>query len=143
MIFTIIIIVMSGVYTEKYIRGFINDIAIFHLGKDVVKERKKGQTFKEWFTFSRFREVIPDEFIRYHNIITIVNPVCFIAYMFMYVLKFPSVLGTIILIIIYFVDFGIIGILRDISSDSYKAPKKYKRRITKKQGQQPYRKRKK
>ena len=87
--------------------------------------------------------MIPDRYIRLYNITVIIFFGGFIAYMFVYVLKFPPIFEAIIQLVMFIFGFILIGIYKNISRERYHEPKKYKRRITKKQGQQPCRKRKK
>ena len=45
------------------IRGFLLGIKEYPLNTSARKKRKKGQTFKEWFLYTRYREEIPKFFL--------------------------------------------------------------------------------
>ena len=47
-----------------FIRSFIGGIPMYMLNTSAYKKRKKRQSFKEWFLYSRYKEEIP-EFFRF------------------------------------------------------------------------------
>ena len=67
-----------------YIRGFISGLEVYQLNHSAYKKRVKGQTIKEWFFYTRFRDVIPPIFIAiYFGVIIghlLILVVCIILY---------------------------------------------------------------
>ena len=55
----ILLVVIGYLLSFIYIRGFISGEKDYQLNTSAIKKRNKGQTFKEWFLYSRFREEIP------------------------------------------------------------------------------------
>ena len=42
-----------------FYRGFLWGLKLYRLNNSAYKKIKKGETFKEWFLYSRYRDVIP------------------------------------------------------------------------------------
>ena len=42
-----------------HVREFISGLEVYQLNTSAYKKRVKGQTIKEWFLYSRFRDIIP------------------------------------------------------------------------------------
>ena len=57
------------------IRGLLSCIKGYMLNKSAYKKRKKGETFKEWFLYSRYRTEMPKPLIKLYFTIMIVHPV--------------------------------------------------------------------
>ena len=55
------------------IRGFLLGIKEYPLNTSARKKRKKGQTFKEWFLYTRYREEIPKFFLVLYFLILFVH----------------------------------------------------------------------
>lgn len=53
------VVIICFLLSFPYIRGFLSGVICYQLNKSAIKKRKKGQTFKEWFLYSRYREEIP------------------------------------------------------------------------------------
>ena len=43
-------------------RGFIDKVVSYLYNRNAEKKRKKGQSFIEWFTYSRFKDRLPKKF---------------------------------------------------------------------------------
>ena len=55
----IFVIVTSYLLSFLFIRGFLWGVKEYPLNNSARKKRKKGETFKEWFLYSRYRKEIP------------------------------------------------------------------------------------
>lgn len=55
----IFVVIICYLLSFLYIRGFLEGIKYYQLNTSARKKRKKGQTFKEWLLYSRYREEIP------------------------------------------------------------------------------------
>ena len=55
----IIINLLCFLITFVYIRTFLYGIKRYRLNNSAHKKLKKGETFKEWFFYSRYKKVIP------------------------------------------------------------------------------------
>lgn len=61
------------------IRNTLWGIKELYLSKHERKRRKQGQTFKEWFLYSRYRNEIPRILIWLYFIVLIIHPILFIC----------------------------------------------------------------
>lgn len=61
------------------IRNILWGIKELYLSKHERKRRKKGQTFKEWFLYSRYKKEIPRILIWLYFIVLIIHPILFIC----------------------------------------------------------------
>ena len=55
----ILVIFLMSLLSFFYIRGFIYGIKNYQLNPSAFKKRKKGETIKEWFFYTRYKDVIP------------------------------------------------------------------------------------
>lgn len=62
MVISTLIVIAYGLFFMCAIRGVCNAIIRYLMNKNAYRKRKKGMTFKEWFTYSRFRVEVP----KYH-----------------------------------------------------------------------------
>lgn len=86
-----------------YIRGFLGGLIFYQLNTNARKKRKKGQTFKEWFLYSRYHEEIPKIlFIVYFAIITIHTLVLISCIIFNFIKPLDGVGHTLAKGIFYF-----------------------------------------
>lgn len=87
------------------LRGFILGVKRYLLNKSAYKKRKKGETLKEWFLYSRYREDLPKSLIIFYFCMLIVHllggcvciAVCF--------LDFSSIIGDISAKVVLWFDF--------------------------------------
>lgn len=61
------------------IRNVLWNVKELYLSKRERKRRKQGQTFKEWFLYSRYRNEIPKILIWLYFIVLIIHPIAFIC----------------------------------------------------------------
>lgn len=62
----IVVIVLGGMLRFIFVRGYIGLIINYCLNTSAGKKRRKGQSFKEWLTFSRYRDIIPYKFMVFY-----------------------------------------------------------------------------
>ena len=70
----IIAILLLYVYSFFSIRWFLWGVKEYPLNNSAAKKRKKGQTFKEWFLYSRYREEIPKLLLILYFAIVVIHP---------------------------------------------------------------------
>ena len=61
------------------IRNILWGIKELYLSKHERKRRKQGQTFKEWFLYSRYRNEIPKILIWLYFTVLIIHPISFVC----------------------------------------------------------------
>jgi len=59
-----------------YARGFLNGIKCYQLNRNAYKKRKKGETFKEWLFYDRWKNEIPKIFLIYQSLRHICHTWC-------------------------------------------------------------------
>ena len=60
-------------------RGFLGSVIYYQLNKNAIKKRKKGQSLKEWFLYSRFRDVLPRLAVIWYFIVVAIHPLILVA----------------------------------------------------------------
>ncbi|MBR2342747.1 MAG: hypothetical protein IKA64_00665 [Clostridia bacterium] len=104
----IIVIILCFILGFFYLRGFIWGIKLYQLNNSAYKKRKKGETFKEWLSYSRYREEIPKAIRMLYYFILIFHPVAIITCAFIHFSElsqdFSQSLGYIIAVLVVFVD---------------------------------------
>lgn len=90
------------VYSFLSIRGFLWGVKELYLNKNERKKRKQGQTFKEWFFYTRYRDRISKPLIWLYFTVLIIHPpflvsVC-IAYFIVPIQRVTSVLSIALII---------------------------------------------
>ena len=70
----IYMILFSYVLGFFLMRGFLGSVIYYQLNKSAVKKRKKGQSPKEWFLYSRFRDVLPRLAVIWYFIVVAIHP---------------------------------------------------------------------
>ena len=97
-----------------YIICVIHSVKDLYLRRNERKRRSKGQTFKEWFFCSRYRDQIPRYLIWFSYIVLVIHSILlafiFSAYKFVSIQYFTSIM-TISIIVFDLVWFMIISIL--------------------------------
>lgn len=66
------------------IRSTIYGVKEVHLRRNERRRRSKGQTFKEWFLYSRYRDQIPKFMIWLYYTVLIIHPVLLVFIFFAY-----------------------------------------------------------
>lgn len=94
--------VILWLYSFFDIRNTLYGVKELYLSKNERKKRKKGQTFKEWFLYSRYRSEIPKYLIWLYYIVLIIHPILlisiFLAYLFVSLRNITSILTISIII---------------------------------------------
>lgn len=100
----IICIVLCLLVSFLFIRGFLYGIKLYQLNNSAYKKRKKGETVKEWFFYSRYKEEIPKVLLILYYFILILHPVAIIACSLFNVLGVPLDITLVIPRIVYYFD---------------------------------------
>ena len=116
------------------IRWFLYGVKRYQLNNSAHKKRKKGETFKEWLFYSRYKEEIPRILRVLYYTILIIHPTCIIICLFAHVITLPFNLGEEFAIFIAAFDV-IWGLVLHLLFWSHGPRTPYERWITKKRGQ--------
>lgn len=66
-------ILLCGLLSFWIIRWYLWGIKIYPLNPSARKKRKKGETIREWFFYTRYRQEIPKYFLGLYFVVLIVN----------------------------------------------------------------------
>ena len=66
-------ILLCGLLSFWIIRWYLWGIKIYPLNPSARKKRKKGETIREWFFYTRYRQEIPKFFLGLYVVVLIVN----------------------------------------------------------------------
>lgn len=130
----IIVILLCFLLSFFDIRGFLYGIKRYQLNNSAYKKRKKGETFKEWLLYSRYKEEIPKALRVLYYSVLIIHPACLIACLLVFIIKIPLNIGAILAIAI--AGFDVVWML--VIALLFWSPGRdyaYERWITKKRGQ--------
>ena len=61
-----------------YIRSILSSVKELYLKKRERENRKKGQTFKDWIFYTRYRDTIPKILLRLYFVIIVIHPLIFL-----------------------------------------------------------------
>jgi len=87
-----------------HIRGYLSGVKMYQLNNSAYRKRKKGESFKEWLFYSRYKREIPKAFlILYYYVILIHLGNIFTCLLF-YIIKPLSFIGGIIVIVVALTD---------------------------------------
>lgn len=75
----IFVVIICYLLSFLYIRGFLGGVKYYQLNNSARKKRKKGQTFKEWLLYSRYREEIPRILLIGYLVIVAIHPLVLIS----------------------------------------------------------------
>ena len=89
----IIVILLCFLISFLYVRGFFYGIKRYQLNNSAYKKRKKGETFKEWLFYSRYKEEIPKILRVLYYSVLIIHPTCLIVCLFAHIITLPLNLG--------------------------------------------------
>lgn len=92
----IVVIFLCFLVSFIYIRGFLYGIKRYQLNNSAYKKRKKGETFKEWLFYIRYKEEIPKILRVLYYSVLIIHPTCLIACLFAYIIRLPLNIGRIL-----------------------------------------------
>ena len=76
------------------LRDFISGEIVYQMSYRAFRRKKKGQTLKEWFLYSRFREEIPRGFLTFYFVIIVIHLVILIALFILYLTTSSNYPGT-------------------------------------------------
>ena len=130
----ILVIFLCLIVSFLYFRGFLYGIKRYQLNNSAYKKRKKGETFKEWLFYSRYKEEIPKMLRVLYYTVLVIHPVCLIACVFAYIITLSLNLGEVLAIFI--AGFDVVWML--VIALLFWNPRRdyaYERWITKKRGQ--------
>ena len=86
-IFLILFFYGLGVF---YIRLFMSSVIHYQLSDSAAEKRKKGQSKKEWFLYSRFRDVLPRFAVIWYFIVVVIHPPILVAYIILMLAGVPE-----------------------------------------------------
>ena len=131
----ILVILLCYVLSLLLIRSFLLGLKSYQLNRNAYKKRKKGETFKEWLFYNRYRDEIPKSLLILYFCILIIHPICIIACTIIHLLKLPTIISIVISysVLIGDVLWFVIITLLFWSRKSNRV--KYERWITKRRGQ--------
>lgn len=73
-------ILLCGLLSFWIIRWYLWGIKIYPLNPSARKKRKKGETIREWFFYTRYRQEIPKFFLGLYFVVLIVNVAAILAW---------------------------------------------------------------
>lgn len=130
----IIVILLCFLIAFLDVRCFLYGIKRYQLNNSAYKKRKKGETFKEWLFYSRYKEEIPKILRALYYTVLIIHPVCLTVCLFAHIITLPLNPGGALAIFIAGFDviwMLVLALLFWSSGPGYS----YERWITKKRGQ--------
>ena len=87
-----------------YLRAFLSGLKHYQLNNSAYKKRKKGETLKEWFLYSRYREEIPKFLLVLYFSFILMHLIGLILCIFFYITIMSLETGRIILKVMFYVD---------------------------------------
>lgn len=73
-------ILLCGLLSFWIIRWYLWGIKIYPLNPSARKKRKKGETIREWFFYTRYRQEIPKFFLGLYFVVVILNAAAILAW---------------------------------------------------------------
>lgn len=130
----VIIIFSIFVFSFFYLRCFFYGIKLYQLNNSAYKKRKKGETFKEWFLYSRYTEEIPKilRILYFSNMF--LHAISLLACIFFDIIGLTFSVGDMIARVIFSYD-GIWILILELLFWSPKGRRPYERWIVKRRGQ--------
>ena len=121
------------------IRWYLRGIKIYPLNPSARKKRKKGETIREWFFYTRYRQEIPKFFLGLYFVVLIVNVAAILAWIVQHFMgPYPDV-GYLIFLCLAAFDGAWMLLLR-LMFWSRDGSMPYERWAPKKRGMRPKRK---
>ena len=91
-------------------RGFLYSIILYQMNKSAVKKREKGQSLKERFLYSRFRDVLPRLAVIWYFIVVAIHPLILAVCVILTLADVPNEVGKWVAVSTFGFDlFWIIG----------------------------------
>lgn len=121
------------------IRWYLRGIKIYPLNPSARKKRKKGETIREWFFYTRYRQEIPKFFLGLYFVVLIVNMAALLVWIVQHFMgPYPDV-GYLIFLCLAAFDGAWMFLLR-LMFWSRDGSMPYERWAPKKRGMRPKRK---
>ena len=130
----LLVIFCCYVLCISFLRFFLYGIKRYQLNNSAYKKRKKGETFKEWLLYSRYKEEIPKILRILYFTVLLIHPLCQIVCLLIRNVKLQFNLGAIIATNVVIFD----CVWMTIISLLFWSPRRgdvYDRWITKRRGQ--------
>ncbi|MGX8700700.1 hypothetical protein [Caproiciproducens sp.] len=105
---SILTILLLFLLTFFHLRGLYWNIIDYQLNNSARKKMRKGQTFKEWFLYSRYRAEIPRILVCLYFVVIIVNVIFFLLDLLFFYLNYDDYMLFELMIIF---DLGVMVIL--------------------------------
>lgn len=132
-------ILLCGLLSFWIIRWYLWGIKIYPLNPSARKKRKKGETIREWFFYTRYRQEIPKFFLGLYFVVLIVNVAAILVWIVQHFMgPYPDV-GYLIFLCLAAFDGAWMLLLR-LMFWSRDGSMPYERWAPKKRGMQPKRK---
>lgn len=136
----LVIIFFVFLWSFFFYRSFLYGVKTYQLNNSALKKREKGQNFKEWLLYSRYKEEIPKILLVFYYFILIIHLMGIISCIILRFTENYLIIGRII--VISFVSFdGSWMLINKILFWSGKRELAYDRWINKRKGQKRYKKR--
>lgn len=131
-------ILLCGLLSFWIIRWYLWGIKIYPLNPSARKKRKKGETIREWFFYTRYRQEIPKFFLGLYFVVLIVNVAAILAWIVQHFMgPYPDV-GYLIFLCLAAFDGAWMFLLR-LMFWSRDGDMPYERWVPKKRGMPPKR----
>ncbi|MFQ6829783.1 MAG: hypothetical protein ACLRSY_08920 [Acutalibacter sp.] len=133
-------ILLCGLLSFWIIRWYLWGIKIYPLNPSARKKRKKGETIREWFFYTRYRQEIPKFFLGLYFVVLIVNMAALLVWIVQHFMgPYPDV-GYLIFLCLAAFDGAWMLLLR-LMFWSRDGSMPYERWVPKKRGMPPKRRR--
>ena len=129
-----IVLILSFILIFFYFRCFLYGIKRFQLNNSAFKKRKKGESFKEWLFYSRYKEEIPKILLAIYYTVLVIHPFVWIVDVFVNFIDFSFNIGHIITVALTIIDGVLIIVIHSLFLGPNGDPK-YERWIPKIRGQ--------
>ena len=134
-------ILLCGLLSFWIIRWYLWGIKIYPLNPSARKKRKKGETIREWFFYTRYRQEIPKFFLGLYFVVLLVNMAALLVWIVQHFMgPYPDV-GYLIFLCLAAFDGAWMLLLR-LMFWSRDGSMPYERWAPKKRGMRPKRKKK-
>ena len=132
-------ILLCGLLSFWIIRWYLWGIKIYPLNPSARKKREKGETIREWFFYTRYRQEIPKFFLGLYFVVVILNAAAILAWIVQHFMgPYPDV-GYLIFLCLAAFDGAWMLLLR-LMFWSRDGSMPYERWAPKKRGMRPKRK---
>lgn len=131
-------ILLCGLLSFWIIRWYLWGIKIYPLNPSARKKRKKGETIREWFFYTRYRQEIPKFFLGLYFVVLLVNMAALLVWIVQHFMgPYPDV-GYLIFLCLAAFDGAWMLLLR-LMFWSRDGSMPYERWVPKKRGMRPKR----